>query len=80
MDLTDFANMLITNLISDPEMVKVKEFETEEGKILEILVSEEDMARIIGKHGKMANSIKSIIQAKAYQDGIKNVKINIDSF
>jgi len=61
-------------------MVKVKTFETEEGMILEILISESDMPRVIGKQGKVANSIKSLIQAKAYNDGIKNIKVNIDSF
>ena len=59
---------------------KLKKFVTEEGTILEILVSESDMSRVIGKQGRVANSIKSLIQVKAYNEGIKNLKINIDSF
>ena len=38
------------------------------------------MGRVIGKKGKIANSIKTLIQAKAYNDGTKKVKVNIDSF
>ncbi len=80
MSITEYTEMLIKNLISDPEMSKVKDFETEEGLIIEILVSENDMPSIIGKNGKVANSIKTLIQTKGYLLGIKNVKINIDSF
>ena len=53
----------------------------EEGVIVyHLSVAADDMGRVIGKRGKIANSIKSLIQAKAYNDGIKNVKVNIDSF
>ena len=61
-------------------MVKVKKFKTEEGLTLEIMVSESDMPRVIGRHGKVANSIKDLIQVKAYNDGINDLSVNIDSF
>ena len=80
MTLTEFAEFLITKITTEPDMVKVKEFESEEGLVLEVLVSENDMGRVIGKQGRIANSIKTIIQAKAYNDGIKRVRVNIDSF
>ena len=47
---------------------------------IEILVSESDMGRVIGKKGKIATSIKTLIQAKAYNEGSRKVKVNIDSF
>ena len=80
MGLEEFAEFLVTNIASEADLVKVKKFDTEEGIILEILVSESDMSRVIGKQGKVANSIKSLIQMKAYNEGIRNIKINIDSF
>lgn len=80
MNLTEFAEFLIKKITKEPDMVKVKEFEDEGEKVLEVLVSESDMGRVIGKQGRIANSIKTIIQAKAYNDGIDRVKINIDSF
>ena len=70
-----------TKLMINPTITaKSSKFETEEGNILEILVSESDMPRVIGRQGVVANSIKTLIQAKAYNDGVKNLKINIDSF
>lgn len=80
MGLEEFAEFLVTNITKEADLVKVKKFETEEGLILEILVSESDMSRVIGRQGKVANSIKSLIQVKAFNEGIKNIKINIDSF
>ena len=80
MTIVEFAEFLVTHLVKEEDMVRVKDYDTEEGLIIEILVPETDMGRVIGKRGKVANSIKSLIQAKAYNDGVKNVKVNIDSF
>ena len=38
------------------------------------------MGRVIGKKGKIATSSKTLIQAKAYNEGNRKVKVNIDSF
>ena len=80
MSIEEFAEFLVTNIAHETDLVKVKKFETEEGLILEIMVSESDMPRVIGRQGKVANSIKDLIQAKAYNDGIDKLNINIDSF
>ncbi len=80
MSIEQFAEYLVSNIAKESDLVKVKKFETEEGNILEILLSESDMPRVIGRQGVVANSIKTLIQAKAYNDGVKNLKINIDSF
>ena len=44
------------------------------------MVSDDDMGRVIGKSGKMAKAIRTLVQATAYNKGIKRVTINIDSF
>jgi predicted RNA-binding protein YlqC (UPF0109 family) len=80
MSLVDFCELIVKRLVQEPDLVKVQLFEGEEEDTIEILVSENDMGRVIGKRGKIANSIKTLIQAKAYNDGSKKVKVNIDSF
>ena len=80
MSLVEYTEYLVKNLVSDPDMIKVKDFDTEEGLIIEILVNESDMSFVIGKGGKVANSIKTLVQTKAVFNGIKHIKINIDSF
>lgn len=80
MSIDEFAEFLVTNIAHEADLVKVKSFKNEDETILEILVSESDMPRVIGKQGRVANSIRNLIQVKAYSLGIKNIKINIDSF
>lgn len=80
MSLVDFCELIVKRLVQEPDLVKVQLFEGEEEDTIEILVSENDMGRVIGKRGKIASSIKTLIQAKAYNDGSKKVKVNIDSF
>lgn len=80
MNLVEFSELIVKKLVKEPDMVKVKEFTTDEGTTIEILVAEDDMGRVIGKGGKNANAIKTLIQAKAYNDGSNRVKVNIDSF
>ena len=80
MNLIEFSESIVQKLVKEPELVKVQEFTSDEETIIEILVAESDMGRVIGKKGKIATSIKTLIQAKAYNDGNKKVKVNIDSF
>lgn len=80
MNLVEFSEMIVKKLVKEPDLVKVQEFESDDETAIEIVVAEADMGRVIGKRGKIANSIKTLIQAKAYNDGNKKVKVNIDSF
>lgn len=80
MNLVEFSELIVKKLVKEPDLVKVKEFDGEDDTTIEILVAETDMGRIIGKKGKIAISVKTLIQAKAYNDGNKRVKVNIDSF
>ena len=80
-ELKVFTEELVKSLVSEPDLVKVQNFEDEdENPIIEIMVSETDMGKVIGKSGKMAKAIRTLVQATAFNKGIKRVKINIDSF
>jgi hypothetical protein len=80
-ELVAFTENLVKSLVSAPEMVKVQEFLGDEDIIqLEIIVQDDDMGVVIGRGGKMASAIRTLIQAAAYNMGIKRVRINIDSF
>lgn len=81
MNITDFATLLISEIVKNSDMVKVSSFEGDEDTtILEILVSNEDMGAVIGKEGRNAKALRTIINAHAYLNNIKKIKINIDSF
>ena len=80
MNLVEFSELIAKKLVKEPDLVKVQEFTSDDDTTIEILVSEADMGRVIGKKGKIATSIKTLIQAKAYNEGNRKVKVNIDSF
>lgn len=80
MELAEYAEFLVKSIVKNPELVKVKTFGKDDENILEIIVPESDMGVVIGRGGKMANAIRTMILAYAYVKGLKNVKINFDSF
>ena len=81
MSIEEFTEYLVKNLVKEPDMVKVESFNSDdEVKIIEIIVHNSDMGAIIGRNGKMATSIRTLVQAFAYLHNMKKVRINIDSF
>ena len=59
------------NLVDDPESVSVTEIEDEEGKILELRVAEGDMGKVIGRQGRIAKEIRTIVKTVALRTGEK---------
>ena len=83
MDLVALTETIIKKLVADPESVSVKEFETEEENTIqiEVLISADDMGRVIGKNGKTINSIRTIVAAaSSLTEENKRVRINVDSY
>lgn len=81
MTVVEFTEYLVKSLVKEPDLVKVSEFQAEEEvTILEIMVPESEMGRVIGKNGKNSTSIRTLIQAFAAVNNMPKVKINIDAF
>ena len=80
MKLDNLTEFLVKSLVSNPEMVSVKQFDDEEQIVIEVLVSSEDMGKVIGKRGMIANAIRTIVRASSRLNDGAHVKINIDSF
>lgn len=82
MDLVLLTETIIKKIVTDPESVSVKEFQTEEENEIqiEVLISSDDMGKVIGKNGKIINSIRTIVQASSSLGDNKKVKINVDSY
>ena len=82
MDLVALTETMVKKIVTDPESVSVKEFETDEENTIqiEVLVSSDDMGKVIGKNGKIINSIRTIVAAASSLEDNKRVRINIDSY
>ena len=59
------------NLVDDPEAVTVTEVEGDDGKVLELRVAEGDMGKVIGRQGRIAKEIRTIIKTVAQRTGEK---------
>ena len=80
MTLVELTEMIVKSLVSDPDSISVKEFSNDDEIIIEVVVKEEDMGSVIGREGKIANSIRTVVQASSYLKDNKRVKMNISSF
>ncbi|MBR4617711.1 MAG: KH domain-containing protein [Bacilli bacterium] len=82
MNLVELTESIVKSIVLDSESVMVKEFESDDEKSIniQVLVSEDDLGRVIGKNGKTANSIRTLIQASSSLKDNKYVHIDIDKF
>lgn len=81
MNLVELTEFLVKSVVTDPDMVSVKQFEDDEDYItIQVLVDNSVIGSVIGKQGIIANAIRTIVQASSYANNLKKVKINIDSF
>ncbi len=82
MDLVQLTEEIIKSLVVDQDGVSVKEFPTDEENVIliQVMVDENDMGRVIGKNGRTANAIRTLVQASSALKDNKYVKIDIDKF
>ena len=59
------------NLVDDPDAVSVTEVQAEEGKVLELRVAPGDMGKVIGRQGRIAKEIRTIVKTVAQRTGEK---------
>lgn len=82
MDIVSLIEFLVKSIVSNPDMVSVKEFsnDDDEKTIIQVLVAESDMGAVIGRDGKIASAIRTIAKSAAYTNKLKKVEINFDAF
>ena len=82
MDLISLTEQIVKSLALHKDSVSVKEFPTDEENeiLIQVMIDSEDMGRVIGKGGKCANAIRTLVQASSFLSDNRKVKINIDSF
>ena len=82
MELVKLTEVIVKELVTDKDSVSVKEFpsENEDEVNIEVMVSSDEIGKVIGKNGTLAKSLRTIIQASSYINGNKKVNVNIDSY
>lgn len=67
----ELVEYIAQNLVNDPTQVHLKEKRTPSSIILELRVAKSDMGRVIGKQGRVANAIRSLLRVVSTKDDIR---------
>lgn len=65
----DLVEFIARSIVDEPDQVAVNLIEGEKSTILELSVAPDDLGKVIGKHGRIAKSIRAILSASATKSG-----------
>ena len=66
--MKELVEVIAKALVDDPESVVVNEREEKKTTVLEVRVAESDMGKVIGKQGRIAKAIRSVVKAAAAKE------------
>jgi predicted RNA-binding protein YlqC (UPF0109 family) len=75
-DIKELITFIAKSLVSQPEEVSVQETESSDGIIMELSVASDDMGKVIGKRGRIAKAIRTVVRASVSK-GEKPVFVEI---
>ena len=73
--MKDILELIIRNLVDNKDAIEINEVNGEKAVVYEVKVAEEDMGKVIGKQGRLAKSIRTLIKAVA---GKENKKVTVE--
>ena len=69
--MKELVEFIAKSIVDAPDEVKIEEETTEEGLTLKLQVADEDKGRVIGKQGRIAEAIRTLIRVKAAKAATK---------
>lgn len=69
--MKELVEVIAKALVDHPDAVSVREVDGEKSKVLELKVAPEDMGKVIGKQGRIAKAIRTVVKAAAVQADAK---------
>ncbi|BCN31324.1 KH domain-containing protein [Anaeromicropila herbilytica] len=75
--MKELVEVIAMSLVDHPDEVVVTESETDKAIVVELKVATEDMGKIIGKQGRIAKAIRTVVKAAASKDD-KKVIVEIE--
>ena len=75
--MQELVKVLAKALVENPDAVQVESVEEESRTVLKLHVAQEDMGRVIGKQGRIAKAIRTIVKSAATREN-KKVTVDID--
>lgn len=74
--MKDLLEYLVKAIVDVPEDVSIQEVSGEKAVVFEIKVADSDVGKVIGKHGRIINAIRTIVRAAAVKED-KKVSIEL---
>jgi predicted RNA-binding protein YlqC (UPF0109 family) len=76
--MKNLLNKIVQAVVDNPEQVQINEIEGGHTTVLELSVAKEDMGKVIGKQGRTANAIRTVLNAASGKIGKKHVLEIVD--
>ena len=73
--MKEILESMITNLVDNKEAVSITEKQADRTITYEVIVAEEDMGKVIGKQGRIAKAIRSVVKAASSKD---NTRVDVE--
>jgi predicted RNA-binding protein YlqC (UPF0109 family) len=69
--MKELVEYVAKSIVNAPEAVEVTEENDERGLVLKLTVADDDKGRVIGKQGRIAGAMRTLLRVKAAKQGIK---------
>ena len=76
--LKDLLEFMAQALVDDADAVRVDAIETDTTIVLELNVAKDDLGKVIGKQGRIARALRTIVKASAVRDGKRAIVEIVD--
>jgi len=73
--MKEILETIIRNLVDNKDAIEIKELAGEQSVVFEVKVAESDMGKVIGKQGKIAQSIRTVMKAAASKE---NKRVSVE--
>jgi len=67
--MRELVEFLVRALVADPDAVRVEQIDSDGDTLFEVHVADDDLGRVIGRDGRVANAIRTVAKAAATREG-----------
>ena len=75
--MKDLLEYLAREIVDEPDQVQVELERDDRGVVLTLRVAKDDMGKVIGRSGRTARAIRTVMKAAAVREGIRHVAVDI---
>jgi predicted RNA-binding protein YlqC (UPF0109 family) len=69
--MKDLLEYIVKSIVAEPDAVKISEENSEEGLLIKLEVAPDDKGRVIGRQGRVAQALRTLLRVKAAKDNTR---------